>query len=149
MISKCANPQCETAFHYLRGGKLYCFDLRRPLKPCRDVPNAICEKEHRTRACTSGCAANARSNMRFGFRRIMDSRLFRNRFLMAVRTTKDRFERALRCRTRQPLPAIQRKNDQHWVYRVPEKIGFALHICWLLKGTSNTVERVLFFRTQV
>ncbi len=45
MISKCANPQCGTAFHHLRGGKLFRFDLRRPLEPCRDVPNAICENK--------------------------------------------------------------------------------------------------------
>ncbi len=45
MISKCANPQCETAFHHLRGGRLYRFDLRRPLEPCRDGPNAICESK--------------------------------------------------------------------------------------------------------
>ncbi len=42
MISKCANPDCATAFHYLRGGKLYRFDLRHPHEPCADVPNAIC-----------------------------------------------------------------------------------------------------------
>jgi hypothetical protein len=42
MISTCANPQCGTAFHYLRGGSLYRFDLRRPKEPCADVPNAIC-----------------------------------------------------------------------------------------------------------
>ena len=24
---------------------MYRFDLRRPLEPCRDVPNAICEKK--------------------------------------------------------------------------------------------------------
>lgn len=45
MISKCANPQCEAAFHHLRGGRLYRFDMRRPLEPCRDVPNAICENK--------------------------------------------------------------------------------------------------------
>lgn len=42
MISKCANPTCKTDFHYLRGGRLYRFDLRRPSTPCKDVPNAIC-----------------------------------------------------------------------------------------------------------
>lgn len=42
MISTCANPQCGTAFHYLRRGRLYRFDLRRPKEPCVDVPNAIC-----------------------------------------------------------------------------------------------------------
>lgn len=41
-ISKCANPNCNTNFHYLRGGRLYRFDLRRPSAPCKDVPNAIC-----------------------------------------------------------------------------------------------------------
>jgi len=28
MISKCANPTCSRPFHYLRGGRLYCFELR-------------------------------------------------------------------------------------------------------------------------
>ena len=42
MISKCANPACNTVFHYLRGGRLYRFDLRRPVEPCKDVPNSIC-----------------------------------------------------------------------------------------------------------
>jgi len=41
MISKCANPKCEVDFHYLRGGKLYRFDIRRPKEPCPDLPNAI------------------------------------------------------------------------------------------------------------
>lgn len=42
MISECSNPQCAKPFHYLRGGRLYRFDVRRPVEPCRDVPNAIC-----------------------------------------------------------------------------------------------------------
>ena len=41
MISKCANPKCEVEFHYLRGGRLYRFDVRRPKAPCTDLPNAI------------------------------------------------------------------------------------------------------------
>lgn len=41
MISKCANPKCEVEFHYLRGGRLYRFDVRRPKAPCPDLPNAI------------------------------------------------------------------------------------------------------------
>ncbi len=28
MISKCANPACGMPFLYLRGGRLYCFELR-------------------------------------------------------------------------------------------------------------------------
>jgi len=43
MISKCANPDCNTDFHYLRGGRLYRFDLRETRQPCKDVPNTICE----------------------------------------------------------------------------------------------------------
>ena len=42
MISQCANSKCGRAFHYLRGGRLYRFDLRQPQEPCTDVPNAIC-----------------------------------------------------------------------------------------------------------
>lgn len=43
MISHCANPECRLPFHYLKGGRLYRFDVRRPVEPCKDVPNAICE----------------------------------------------------------------------------------------------------------
>ena len=42
MISHCANPDCKVPFHYLRGGRLYRFDIRRPSTPCNDVPNAVC-----------------------------------------------------------------------------------------------------------
>lgn len=42
MISYCANPDCSMPFHYLRGGRLYRFEVRRPSEPCQDVPNAIC-----------------------------------------------------------------------------------------------------------
>ena len=42
MISHCANPDCRLPFHYLRGGRLYRFDIRHPSTPCSDVPNAIC-----------------------------------------------------------------------------------------------------------
>jgi hypothetical protein len=42
MISHCANPNCRIPFHYLRGGRLYRFDIKSPSPPCNDVPNAIC-----------------------------------------------------------------------------------------------------------
>ena len=42
MISHCASPDCKLPFHYLRGGRLYRFDIRHPSTPCSDVPNAIC-----------------------------------------------------------------------------------------------------------
>lgn len=42
MISNCANRDCKRPFHYLRGGRLYRFDIRHPGTPCSDVPNAIC-----------------------------------------------------------------------------------------------------------
>jgi hypothetical protein len=42
MISHCANPVCTLPFHYLRGGRLYRFDIASPSTPCTDVPNAIC-----------------------------------------------------------------------------------------------------------
>lgn len=42
MISQCANPACDVPFHYLRGGRLYRFDIKSPSLPCNDVPNAIC-----------------------------------------------------------------------------------------------------------
>lgn len=42
MISHCANPECGAPLHYLRGGRLYRFELRSPAEPCHDVPNAIC-----------------------------------------------------------------------------------------------------------
>ncbi len=28
MVTKCANPNCNAPFHYLRGGRLYSFELR-------------------------------------------------------------------------------------------------------------------------
>lgn len=43
MISHCANPDCRLPFHYLRGRRLYRFDIRHPSTPCSDVPNAICD----------------------------------------------------------------------------------------------------------
>ncbi len=42
MITQCANPDCSAPLHYLRGGRLFRFDLRPPLHPCRDVPKTIC-----------------------------------------------------------------------------------------------------------
>lgn len=42
MISQCANPACARPFHYLRGGRLYRFDINSPNFPCNDVPNSIC-----------------------------------------------------------------------------------------------------------
>lgn len=42
MISHCANPECRAPLHYLRGGRLYRFELKSPAEPCQDVPNAIC-----------------------------------------------------------------------------------------------------------
>jgi hypothetical protein len=42
MISQCANPECRVPLHYLRGGRLYRFDVKSPVEPCHDVPNAIC-----------------------------------------------------------------------------------------------------------
>ena len=42
MISHCASPRCTLPFHYLRGGRLYRFDITSPSRPCADVPNAVC-----------------------------------------------------------------------------------------------------------
>ena len=42
MISHCANSRCTLPFHYLRGGRLYRFDITSPSRPCADVPNAVC-----------------------------------------------------------------------------------------------------------
>ena len=42
MISHCANPSCALPFHYLRGGRLYRFDIAPVGTPSADVPNAIC-----------------------------------------------------------------------------------------------------------
>ncbi len=45
MISHCANPECGAPFHYLRGGRLYRFEVH-PLPPdCADIPNAICTRK--------------------------------------------------------------------------------------------------------
>lgn len=35
MVSQCANPSCRRPFHYLRGGRLYRFELR-PMKARAD-----------------------------------------------------------------------------------------------------------------
>ncbi len=45
MISHCANPACTLPFHYLRGGRLYRFDIRSPTMSCADVPNSICREK--------------------------------------------------------------------------------------------------------
>jgi hypothetical protein len=45
MISKCANPGCNTTFRKLSDGKLFGFELKQPSPPCKDVPNSICEQE--------------------------------------------------------------------------------------------------------
>lgn len=45
MISHCANRACGLPFHYLRGGRLYRFELKAPHTPCSDVPNAICDSK--------------------------------------------------------------------------------------------------------
>jgi hypothetical protein len=49
MISHCANPSCALPFHYLRGGRLYRFDITSPSTPRADVPNAICRLKPATR----------------------------------------------------------------------------------------------------
>lgn len=41
MITACANPACNRPFHYLRGGRLYRFDLRSPQFQGGEVHNAI------------------------------------------------------------------------------------------------------------
>lgn len=42
MVTHCANPKCNAPLHYLRSGRLFRFELRPPLQPCRDVPSTIC-----------------------------------------------------------------------------------------------------------
>lgn len=46
MITACANPACNRPFHYLRGGRLYRFDLRNPQFRREGVSNAISEGGH-------------------------------------------------------------------------------------------------------
>ena len=46
MITACANPACNRPFHYLRGGRLYRFDLRSPQFRGGGVSNAILEAAH-------------------------------------------------------------------------------------------------------
>lgn len=45
MVSHCANPDCKVPFHYLKGGRLYRFEINTPQMPCADVPNAICSEK--------------------------------------------------------------------------------------------------------
>ncbi len=42
MISHCANSECGAPFHYLRGGRLYRFEVPSQPKPYDEFPNAIC-----------------------------------------------------------------------------------------------------------
>ncbi len=44
MVEKCANPNCEVAFRYSSSGRLFAFEVRSPGAPCKDVPQAICER---------------------------------------------------------------------------------------------------------
>jgi len=46
MITACANPACNRPFHYLRGGRLYRFDLRAPQFRGKGLSNAISEAAH-------------------------------------------------------------------------------------------------------
>lgn len=42
MISHCANPNCRKPFHYLRGGRLYRFDVAPPNLTSEDISSSIC-----------------------------------------------------------------------------------------------------------
>lgn len=44
MISHCANPDCAAPFHYLRGGRLYRFEVKSPSSPRGDAPNVYSHK---------------------------------------------------------------------------------------------------------
>jgi len=46
MITACANPGCNRPFRYLRGGRLYRFDLRSPQFRRAGASNAISEGAH-------------------------------------------------------------------------------------------------------
>ena len=37
MITKCANPACSTVFRYLRGGKLFLFEVPQRQRRCRPL----------------------------------------------------------------------------------------------------------------
>lgn len=45
MVQKCANPKCSAIFRYANRGRLFSFEIRNPVGPCRDVPPAICERK--------------------------------------------------------------------------------------------------------
>ena len=45
MIQKCANPECNAEFRYASRGHVFSFEIRHPTAPCRDVPQAICDKK--------------------------------------------------------------------------------------------------------
>ena len=44
MVDKCANPRCQSPFRYFGRGRLFAFELRNPVAPCKDVPRTICER---------------------------------------------------------------------------------------------------------
>ena len=45
VIRKCANPSCETEFRYSTKGRLFPFEIKGPVEPCRDVPAVICDNK--------------------------------------------------------------------------------------------------------
>lgn len=45
MTQKCANPECNAEFRFASRGRVFSFELRKPIAPCRDVPPAICKKK--------------------------------------------------------------------------------------------------------
>jgi hypothetical protein len=45
MIRKCANPDCDTKFHYSTRGRLFPYEVKRPAEPCRDLSAVICDKK--------------------------------------------------------------------------------------------------------
>ena len=45
MITKCANPECDTEFLHSEEGQLFAYEIRNPHQPCKDVPAAICKKK--------------------------------------------------------------------------------------------------------
>lgn len=47
MISKCANPNCDTEFRHFNEGRIFPYQIQNPEEPCRDVPTSICERKPR------------------------------------------------------------------------------------------------------
>lgn len=59
MVSKCANPQCSTPFHYLRTGKLFQLEVGDAVAPGPQLLHPAKQRHHREHFWLCGdCSAS-------------------------------------------------------------------------------------------